>query len=67
MIWKRTRKSHKGKQDIVARVRKQADLDMLELAAATGEIDNRVFRRIRIFCMERAFVTPITNEASKNA
>ncbi|MEH1917284.1 hypothetical protein [Nostoc sp.] len=30
---------HKGKQDAVVRVRKQADLDMLELAAATGEID----------------------------
>ncbi|WP_442938632.1 IS630 family transposase [Nostoc sp.] len=30
---------HKGKQDAVVRVGKQADLDMLELAAATGEID----------------------------
>jgi len=35
----RTRKSHKGKQDAVVREIKQADLDMLELAAATGEID----------------------------
>lgn len=39
VIWKRTRKSHKGKQDSVVRRHKQADLDMLELAAATGEID----------------------------
>ncbi len=39
MIWKRTRKSHKGKQDPKLRDIKQADLDMLELAAATGEID----------------------------
>ncbi len=39
MIWKRARKSHKGKQDPVIREQKQADLDMLELAAATGEID----------------------------
>jgi putative transposase len=37
--WKRARKSHKGKQDPVARANKQADLDMLELAAASGEID----------------------------
>ncbi|MEP0879760.1 IS630 family transposase [Funiculus sociatus GB2-M2] len=39
IIWKRTRKSHKGKQDTVIREIKQADIDMLELAAATGEID----------------------------
>ncbi|WP_251955754.1 IS630 family transposase [Nostoc commune] len=39
VIWKRTRKSHKGKQDPVIREKKQADLDMLELAAAAGEID----------------------------
>ncbi len=39
VIWKRTRKSHKGKQDPKAREIKQADLDMLELFAATGEID----------------------------
>lgn len=37
--WKRARKSHKGKQDPIARAKKQADLDMLELAAAAGEID----------------------------
>ncbi len=39
MIWKRTTKSHKGKQDPKLREIKQADLDMLELAAATREID----------------------------
>lgn len=39
MIWKRGRKSHKGKQDPVVRENKQADLEMLELSAATGEID----------------------------
>ena len=39
MIWKRTRQSHRANQDPVAREVKQADLDMLELAAAAGEID----------------------------
>lgn len=39
MIWKRTRKSHQGKQDPVLQQIKQADLDMLELSAAVGEID----------------------------
>lgn len=39
MIWKRTRISHKQKQDPVIRASKQADMDMLELAAASGEID----------------------------
>ncbi|MFN6499043.1 MAG: IS630 family transposase [Nostoc sp. DedQUE01] len=39
IIWKRARKSHKGKQDPVIREKKQADLDMLELAAASKEID----------------------------
>ncbi len=38
-IWKRAKKSHKGKQDPKTREVKQADLDMLELSAATGEID----------------------------
>ncbi|WP_244919164.1 IS630 family transposase [Nostoc commune] len=37
--WKRARKSHKGKQDPIARANKQADLDMLELSAAAREID----------------------------
>ncbi|MEH2074261.1 MAG: hypothetical protein V7K57_07690 [Nostoc sp.] len=44
---------HKGKQDSVVRVRKQADLDMLELAAATGEIDLKFRRCFRVLCMER--------------
>lgn len=39
MIWKRTRASHRDQQDPEKRRVKQADLDMLELAAATGEID----------------------------
>ncbi len=34
VISKRSRKSHKGKQDIVVRESKQADLDRLELATA---------------------------------
>ncbi|AFZ22329.1 hypothetical protein Mic7113_6768 (plasmid) [Allocoleopsis franciscana PCC 7113] len=38
-MWKRTRVSHRDKQDSEQRAIKQADLDMLELAAATGEID----------------------------
>jgi transposase len=37
--WKRTRHSHRQKQDPVARSMKQADLDMLEFAAAAGDID----------------------------
>jgi putative transposase len=39
VIWKRTRHSHRNLQDPVERAIKQADLDMLELAAAAGEID----------------------------
>lgn len=39
MIWKRTRVSHRDKQDPQRRALGQADLDMLELAAAVGEID----------------------------
>ena len=39
VIWKRTRKSHKNKQDSKIREIKQADLDMLQLSAACGEID----------------------------
>jgi transposase len=39
VIWKRTRQSHRANQDPVEREVKQADLDMLELAAAAGEID----------------------------
>jgi hypothetical protein len=37
--WKRVRLSHHGKQDPQKRAIKQADLEMLELAAACGEID----------------------------
>lgn len=39
MIWKRTRQSYRNKQDPEQRQLKQADLDMLELAAAAGEIE----------------------------
>lgn len=39
IIWKRTRISHKNKQNPEERQKKQADLEMLELAAAAGEID----------------------------
>lgn len=39
MIWKRTRQSHRRRQDPAHRATKQADLDMLEMAAATGDID----------------------------
>jgi putative transposase len=39
VIWKRTRKSHKGNLDPVLQQIKQADLEMLELSAAVGEID----------------------------
>lgn len=39
MIWKRTRASHRGKQDPVEKATKQADLDMLFWANAVGAID----------------------------
>ena len=39
MIWKRTRQSHRQRQDQKQREIKQADLDMVELSAAVGEID----------------------------
>jgi hypothetical protein len=39
VIWKRTRASHRGKQDPVEKATKQADLDMLLWANAVGEID----------------------------
>lgn len=39
MIWKRTRHSHRNKQDPEEKAKKQADLDMLEWAAAAGDID----------------------------
>lgn len=39
MIWKRTRHSHRGKQDLTEKAKKLADLEMLQWAAAAGEID----------------------------
>nr|WP_069791633.1 IS630 family transposase [Cyanobacterium sp. IPPAS B-1200]OEJ77793.1 DDE endonuclease [Cyanobacterium sp. IPPAS B-1200] len=39
MVWKRTRQSHRQKQDPRKRLNKQADLEMLNISAATGEID----------------------------
>lgn len=39
MIWKRTRHSHRQRQDPHQRSTKQSDLDMLQMAAAAGEID----------------------------
>lgn len=37
-LWKRTRTSHKSKQNLTKKEIGQADLDMLELAAAAAEI-----------------------------
>ncbi|XGV97684.1 MAG: IS630 family transposase [Leptolyngbya sp. BL-A-14] len=39
MIWKRTRHSHRGKQDPHAKAQKLADLEMLQWSAAVGESD----------------------------
>jgi transposase len=39
VIWKRTRHSHRGKQDPVEKAKKLADLEMLQWSAAVGEID----------------------------
>jgi transposase len=39
VIWKRTRHSHRAKQDPVEKATKLADLEMLQWAAAAGEID----------------------------
>ncbi len=39
VVWKRTRHSHRGKQDPVERATKQADLETLQQAAADGLID----------------------------
>lgn len=38
-MWKRSRQSHKEKQNLQEKKKKQADLEMLEIAAAAGEID----------------------------
>lgn len=37
-MWKRTRTSHKSKQNLTLKEIGQADLDMLELSAAAGEV-----------------------------
>ena len=52
IIWKRARISHKNKQDPKARETKQADLDMLELAAAAGEIDLKYLSGVRVLYVE---------------
>ena len=39
VLWKRSPVSHRDKQDPQRRAIKQDELDMLELAAAAGEID----------------------------
>jgi transposase len=39
IIWKRTRQSNRDKQDRKQVLQKQADLEMLEMASAAGEID----------------------------
>jgi DDE superfamily endonuclease len=39
VIWKRTRHSHHSKQDPLEKAKKLADLEMLQWAAAVGEID----------------------------
>ena len=63
--WKRARKSHKGKQESAVRQIKQADLDMLEWAAAAGEIDLKYLDESG-FCAWSELLTLITNEDSKN-
>lgn len=39
MSWKRTRASHRDKQDPLEKAKKLADLEMLQWAAAAGAID----------------------------
>jgi hypothetical protein len=39
VIWKRTRHSHRSKQDPLEKAKKLADLEMLQWSAAVGEID----------------------------
>ena len=46
-------KSHKGNQDPIARASKQADLDILELSAAAGDIDLKYLDESFFLCMER--------------
>lgn len=50
VIWKRTKPSHKGKQDILTRQIKKTDLEMLELSDACGEIDWKYLDKSG-FCM----------------
>ena len=52
MIWKRTRQSNKDKQDQQQRQIKQADLEMLELAAAAGEIELKYREGVRLLYVE---------------
>lgn len=52
MIWKRTRQSHRDKQDPQQRQFKQSDLDMLELAAAAGEIELKYREGVRLLYVE---------------
>jgi hypothetical protein len=49
--WKRTRKSHKKKQDLKRKAIKQADLEMLRIAAFAGEIDLKYLDEAG-FCLE---------------
>jgi putative transposase len=64
-MWKRARKSHKGKQEIAVRQIKQADLDMLEWAAAAGEIDLKYLDESG-FCAWSEPSYTYYNEVSKN-
>lgn len=53
MIWKRTRQSYKNKQDPEQRQIKQADLlEMLEVAAAAGEIELKYREGVRVLYVE---------------
>jgi transposase len=49
--WKRTRKSHKKKQDLAKKAIKQADLDMLIWASEAGEIELKYLDEVG-FCLE---------------
>ena len=52
--WKRTRKSHKRKQDPTKKATKQADLDMLIWASEAGEIDLKYLDEVG-FCLDRTY------------
>jgi transposase len=49
--WKRTRRSHQKKQDLKQKAIKQADLEMLKIAACAGEIDLKYLDEAG-FCLE---------------